>query len=218
MINILKHAPPFVRASNQFELYVSLIICLVLISTNAFVQQGYIYGQSNPFSSSKTCSPLPVSGITASGSDTLNPPSHAIDQNISTRWSNLGLGSWIQTDLGQENIICSLGISWHRGDERINSFVISISKDGKSFTDVYSGKSDGTSLSEQTYNFEAKAGRYIRVTVTGNTQNNWVSISEIKIYGYKTNSDSCVASQISKVTASSSQAGFPFTNAVDNNS
>lgn len=218
MITILKHAPPFVRASNQLELYVSLIICLVLISTNAFVQQGHIYGQSNPFSSSKTCSPLPVSGITGSGSDTLNPPSHAIDQNISTRWSNLGLGSWIQTDLGQENVICSLGISWHRGDERINSFVISISKDGKSFTDVYSGKSDGTSLSEQTYNFEAKAGRYIRVTVNGNTQNNWVSISEIKIYGYKANSDSCVASQMSKVTASSSQAGFPSTNAVDNKS
>ena len=217
MINILKHASPFGRGSNQLELYVSLIICLVLISTNTFVQQAHIYGQSNPFSSSNTCSPLPVSAITASGSDTLNPPSHAIDQNINTRWSNLGLGSWIQTDLGQESVICSLGINWHRGDERINSFVISISKDGKSFTNVYSGKSDGTSLSEQIYNFEAKAGRYIRVTVTGNTQNNWVSISEIKIYGYKANSDSCVVSQISKVTASSSQAGFPSTNAVDNN-
>jgi predicted phosphodiesterase len=217
VINILKHSSHFVRGSNQLELYVSLIICLVLISTNAFVQQAHIYGQSNPFSSSKTCSPLPVSGITASGSDTLNPPSHAIDQNINTRWSNLGLGSWIQIDLGQENVICSLGINWHRGDERINSFVISISKDGKSFTDVYSGKSDGTSLSEQNYNFEAKAGRYLRVTVNGNTQNNWVSISEIKINGYKASSDSCIASQISKVTASSSQAGFPSTNAVDNN-
>lgn len=110
-----------------------------------------------------------------------------------------------------------MGINWHRGDERINSFVISISKDGKTFTNVYSGKSDGTSLSEQNYNFEAKAGRYVRVTVNGNTQNNWVSISELKINGYKAITESCVASQISKVIASSSQAGFPSTNAVDNN-
>ena len=217
MINILKHASRLVRGSSQLKLYVSLIICLVLISTNAFVQQAHIYGQSNPFSSSKTCSTLPISGITASGSDTLNPPSHSIDKNINTRWSNLGLGSWIQTDLGQDNVICSLGINWHRGDERINSFVISISKDGKTFTNVYSGKSDGTSLSEQNYNFEAKAGRYVRVTVNGNTQNNWVSISELKINGYKAITESCVASQISKVIASSSQAGFPSTNAVDNN-
>ena len=217
MINISKHASRYARRSSLLKLYVSLIICLVLISTNAFVQSAYIYGQSNPFSSSKTCSKLPVSGITASGADTFNPPSHAIDQNISTRWSNLGLGSWIQIDLGQDNVICGLGISWHRGDERINSFVISISKDGKTFTNVYSGKSDGSSLSEQNYNFEPKTGRYVRVTVDGNTQNNWVSISELKINGYKPITESCVASPISTVTASSSQAGFPSSNTVDNN-
>ena len=73
----------------------------------------------------------------------MQPPSHAIDQNVNTRWSNLGLGSWIQIDLGQENVICDVGINWHRGNERVNTFVISISKDGKTFTNVYSGKSDG---------------------------------------------------------------------------
>ncbi|HEY7228008.1 MAG TPA: discoidin domain-containing protein [Nitrososphaeraceae archaeon] len=217
MINILKNASRYARRSNQLKLYVSLIICLVLISANVFVQPAHIYGQSNPFSSSKTCSKLQVSAITASGADTFNPPSHAIDQNISTRWSNLGLGSWIQIDLGQDNVICGLGINWHRGDERINSFVISISKDGTTFTNVYSGKSDGASLSEQSYNFEAKTGRYVRVTVNGNTQNNWVSISELNINGYKPTTESCVSSPISTVTASSSQSGFPSSDAVDNN-
>ncbi|MDW0236452.1 MAG: discoidin domain-containing protein, partial [Nitrososphaeraceae archaeon] len=101
----------------------SVVTFLVLIFTNTLVQSNNIYGQSDPFNSDDSCSKLSVSGITASGADASNPPSHAIDQNINTRWSNLGLGSWIQLDLGKENVICSIGINWHRGNERINSFV-----------------------------------------------------------------------------------------------
>jgi predicted phosphodiesterase len=110
-----------------------------------------------------------------------------------------------------------VGINWHRGNERVNSFVISISKDGKTFTNVYSGKSDGTSLTEQNYNLQSKAGRFIRVMVSGNTQSNWISISELKIYGYKVLPESCVKSPILQVTAPSSQIGFPSSNVVDNN-
>jgi hypothetical protein len=149
----------------------------------------------------------------------VNPPSRAIDQNLNTRWSNLGFGSWIQIDLGQENVICTVGLNWHRGNERVNTFVISISKDGKTFTNAYSGKSDGTSLTEQKYNLQSQTGRFVRVTVNGNTQSNWISISEIKIYGYKGSSESCTNSQLSQATASapSSQSGFPSSRAVDNN-
>ena len=196
---------------------ISVVTFLVLIFTNVFVQSNNIYGQSDPFNAANSCSKLSVSGITAGRADALNPPSHALDQNINTRWSNLGLGSWIQLDLGKENVICSMGINWHRGNERINSFVISISKDGKTFTNVFSGKSDGTSLTEQNYNMQSKTGRYVRVTVSANTQNNWISISELKAYGYKPISESCVTSPISQVSAASSQVGLPPSNLIDNN-
>lgn len=162
---------------------VFLITLLVLIFSSSLVQSSHTYAQSDPFGSPETCSKLPVAGITASGADPLHPPSHGIDQNINTRWSNLGLGSWIQIDLGQENVVCDVGINWHRGNERVNSFVISISKDGKTFTNVFSGKSDGASLTEQNYDLQSKTGRFIKVMVNGNTQNNWISISEIKIFG-----------------------------------
>jgi hypothetical protein len=88
-------------------------------------------------------------------------------------------------------------INWHRGDERVNTFVISISKDGKAFTNAFSGKSDGTSLTEQKYNLQSHTGRFVRVQVDGNTQSNWISISELGIYGYKPITESCVRSQIS---------------------
>jgi len=217
VINLTKFASCYPWGGNQLELRVSLIIFLVLISTNTFVQSSLTFGQTDPFISSKVCSKLTVNGINASGADALHPPSHALDQNINTRWSNLGLGSWLQIDLGQEKAVCSVGINWHRGNERTNSFVISISKDGKAFTNVYSGKSDGASLTEQNYNFQPNTGRFIKVIVNGNTQNNWVSISELKIFGYKALSKACVAAPISKVIASSTQVGFPSSNVVDNN-
>ena len=217
MISLLDHTSRYgKKRSNHLEHGISLIVCLVLVSTSAFVQSSHIYGQENPFGSSKTCAKLPIKGTTASGADNLHPPSHAVDQNVNSRWSNLGLGSWIQFDLGRDNVVCSVGINWHRGNERINTFVISVSQDGKAFTNVFSGKSDGTSLNEQNYNFQSKTGRFIRVMVNGNTQSDWVSISEVKIYGYKTFSESCVKSPISQVTATSSQVGFPSSNAVDN--
>lgn len=218
MISLLDHTSRYgKKRSNHLEHGISLVLCLVLVSTSAFVQSSHIYGQADPFSPSKTCAKLPINGVTASGADNLHPPSHAVDQNVSSRWSNLGLGSWIQFDLGHDNVICSVGINWHRGNERINTFVISVSQDGKTFTNVFSGKSDGTSLNEQNYNFQSKTGRFIRVMVNGSTQSDWVSISEVKIYGYKTLSESCVKSPISQVSAASSQVGFPSSNAVDNN-
>ena len=193
------------------------LFSLALITPNILVQSGQTYGQSDPFSAYNTCAKLPTSGITASGDDSLNLVSRAIDQNIDTRWSNLGLGSWIQIDLGQQNTLCSVGINWYRGNERINSFVISVSSDGKTFTSAFSGKSDGTSLDEQKYNLESKTGRFIRVTVTGNTQNNWVSIAELKIYGNKPLSESCANSPVLEVTGPGFESEFPPINAIDNN-
>jgi hypothetical protein len=128
VINLLKFASFSTWRSNQLKLGIFLITFLVLIFTSSVVQSFHTYAQSDPFGSSNTCSKLPVNGITASGADPFDPPSRAIDQNVNTRWSNLGLGSWIQIDLGQENVVCGVGINWHRGNERVNSFIISIKR------------------------------------------------------------------------------------------
>ena len=217
MFSLIKSASSYARRGIHSNSGISIATFLILIFSSFLVQHSPLYGQSDPFTGSNTCSKLPVNGITASGTDSINLPSHAIDQNVKTRWSNLGLGSWIQIDLGHENVICDVGISWHRGNERVNTFVISISKDGNAFTNAFSGKSDGTSLTEQKYNLQSPTGRFVRVQVNGNTQSNWISISEIGIYGYKPVTESCVKSQISQISAASSQSGFPSSNAADNN-
>jgi len=125
---------------------------------------------------------LPITGVTASGNDG-NVPSNVLDNNLNTRWSNLGVGSWIQADLGSILTVCRVDIAWYLGNQRNSNFVIEASTDGTTFTNVFSGTSSGTTLNPETYTFSSISARYVKVTVNGNTQNNFASITELDISG-----------------------------------
>ena len=133
---------------------------------------------------------LEISEITAVGDDGDDAiPPNALDNNLDTRWSHEGIGSWFQADLGAKKIICSIDIAWYRGDERSYKFAISISNDGSNFVNVYSGTSSGETLSAERYAFsDLSAARYLKITISGNTDDdtdlkNWAAITEIDING-----------------------------------
>jgi hypothetical protein len=126
---------------------------------------------------------LPISGVTASGYQLGNPPSNAIDADLSTRWANDGVGSWISADLGLTQNICSVDIAWYNGNARQYHFVIATSTDGSTFTNVFNSDSSGTTVSSEKYTISNIDAKYVRVTVNGNTQNNWASIYDLKIFG-----------------------------------
>ena len=115
---------------------------------------------------------LPISGVTASGNDG-NVPSNVLDNNLNTRWSSFGVGQLIPADLGSTQNICSVDIAWHKGNERIYNFVIATSTDGTTFTNKLTSTSSGTTLNSEKYTIPATDARYVRVTVNGNTANNW---------------------------------------------
>jgi hypothetical protein len=125
---------------------------------------------------------LPISGVTASGNDG-NVPSNVLDNNLATRWSSNGIGQFITADLGSVQNICSVDIAWYNGNARKSHFVIATSTDGTTFTNKFSGDSSGTTLNSEKYSFAATDARYVRVTVNGNTVNNWASITELDIFG-----------------------------------
>ncbi|HEX6029012.1 MAG TPA: discoidin domain-containing protein [Nitrososphaeraceae archaeon] len=134
---------------------------------------------------------LEISDITAIGDDGDDAiPPNVLDDNLDTRWSHEGIGSWFQADLGAKKIICSIDIAWYRGDERSYKFAISISNDGSNFISVYSGTSSGETLSAERYAFsDLSAARYLKITISGNTDDdtdlkNWAAITEIDINGY----------------------------------
>ena len=154
---------------------------IITVISNVFVPSSYIYGQADPVSSSKTCAKLPIKVITASGADSYYPPSHAVDNNLNTIWSNYGVGSWIQLDLGTSKNICDIDIAWYKGNQRQTNFVISTSLDGKSYKTVFTTRSSGNTLSYEKYEFPDTLARYVKITVNGNTHNNYASVTEISI-------------------------------------
>jgi hypothetical protein len=131
----------------------------------------------------KICTNLPISTVKANGFQSGNPPQNAIDNNLNTRWSQEGIGSWIQLDLGIQKLICSVDIAWYLGNQRQNNFVISVSSDGTTFNNIFTGTSSGNTLSPENYDFSDVNARYVKITVNGNTQNQWASITENDVYG-----------------------------------
>ena len=125
-----------------------------------------------------------ILGIKAKGDDG-NTPRNTVDTDLNTRWTNDGIGSWIQLDLGEPKNISNLQIAWFKGNRRMYNFEItpfnkiqgSEDVDGivKNFPGLHS---KGNSLLPEKYEI-GNVGRYIRITVNGNSQNNWASITEI---------------------------------------
>jgi len=84
-------------------------------------------------------------------------------------------------DLGSTQNITACSIAWYNGNTRKSNFVISLSVDGNTWSNVFSGSSSG-GLSLENYAVSG-SGRYVKITVNGNTVNDWASITETKIYG-----------------------------------
>jgi len=138
----------------------------------------------NLAAASATCENLDISNIKARGDDGAgNVAENAIDDNLGTRWSNMGARTWIRVDLGEEKEICSITIAWYKGDYRLYNFAVSFSSDNVVYTEIYSGKSSGTTLSSETYDLADGKARYVKINVQGNSENAWASITEIDVYG-----------------------------------
>lgn len=141
--------------------------------------------QSNESSTDSDCTDvLTIAGTSASGYESNHPPAHAVDSDPNTRWSENDDGSWISVDLGDQMDICGVDIAWYKGNIRSSDFIIAVSDDGTNFTDVYSDESSGSTNSAERYTFsDTVPATYVRITVNGNTQNDYASITEIAIKG-----------------------------------
>ena len=77
----------------------------------------------------------------------------------------------------------------------------------------------GTTLNSEKYTFDSTDARYVRITVNGNTANNWAAITELDMFGSTSPppSSSCTTNLlIGNVTASGNDGNVPL-NVIDNN-
>jgi aldose sugar dehydrogenase len=133
-------------------------------------------------------------GITSSGNQNTFPPTNAIDNNFNTKWFSTFIANpWINLDLGSQKSICSVDIAWADGNTRQYSFVISVSTDGSTFANVFSGKSKGSTTSPEKYSFTESQARFVKITVTqshAGSSRSIAQISEIDAFGKATSSSS----------------------------
>jgi peptidoglycan/xylan/chitin deacetylase (PgdA/CDA1 family) len=159
------------------------------------------------------CKNLPITNVVASANtEKGNTAKNVIDSKVNLRWAANGIGTFIQADLGSIKTICSLGIAWYKGDARHYNFDISVSKDGNAYTKAFSGTSAGKTSQIENNTFREIDGRYIKVTVNGNSENDWASITEMRVDGL-INSPSTATGQLSSSSPSSpSQMILPTNN------
>ncbi|WP_340112441.1 glycoside hydrolase family 88 protein [Maribellus mangrovi] len=129
--------------------------------------------------------------VTASAYQEGNPPENTLDYNFGTRWSAESSriwGSptqyeeqWIQFDLHDIETVESVDIAFYSGDQRTNTFKISLSEDGETFTEVFDGVSSGSTSRLENFDFDDTIARYVKLSCYGNSQSGWNSITEVRI-------------------------------------
>ena len=127
------------------------------------------------------CERAQVASVNASTASGVNIAANAVDGSLATRWSGYGAGAAITLDLGSSRTVCGVAIAWYRGKLRRSPFVVAASNDGSSFGDVFAGTSSGASNQPERVDFDDVDARYLRITVNGNTENKWASITEIEV-------------------------------------
>ena len=164
----------------------------------------------------RTCIVPQVTGVSATGDDG-NVPENTLDNNLNTRWSNFGLGSFIEYTFSKPQLVCKVDISWYRGNERVVDFSVLVSSDGMNFMNIFSSRSNGQTTALESYNIPDTMAKYMRIVVTGNTENQWASISEVDINsGSPVPPTECTTPQIIAIGATGNDGNVPQ-NTIDNN-
>ena len=108
-----------------------------------------------------------AANVTASTSDA-NVPGNTVDNNLATRWSGNGDGTWLKVDLGSVRFVSYVRVAVYSGNARRNQFELQWSNDNATWTTVFAGESSGTTTNEETYDIPDVSARYLRYLGHGN--------------------------------------------------
>lgn len=128
-----------------------------------------------------------IKSVSAIGNQTGNTPENAVDNHLSSRWSQDGLRQWIQVELEAPVTLSAVDIAFYNGTVRNSYFDVQVSDDGWSFEDVLTGQqsSGQTNEMERYYMSGSPSARFVRIICNGNSQGgaNWNSITELRAVG-----------------------------------
>jgi uncharacterized repeat protein (TIGR02059 family) len=129
-----------------------------------------------------------ISGFEASGYQGSDYPVNSSDENLSTRWSAIGDNQWLKMKLSNFYKISHLEIAFLPGQSAAYTFDILASPDSITWEPILiNSKSWRYSGDSQVFDFPLMFSTteysFIKLVGHGNTLNDLVSISELKIFG-----------------------------------
>jgi hypothetical protein len=129
-----------------------------------------------------------ISSIEASKYQAPNYPENLIDNDYSTRWAARTKNEWVLFELETPAFIDHIKLAFFRGIDRIAYFEVSGSVDKENWQPLMTEyESCGFTETNQAYPLEenkaSKVYKYVKVTGLCNSQNDWNSFTEFKVYG-----------------------------------
>ena len=119
--------------------------------------------------------------LRASASDVpepLNVEANVTDEKLDTRWAAEG-DQWIQLDYGQSVCMDAVCLGWMNSGTRTYRFSLQVSDDGVNFKTVFTGRSSMIADDYEIVKLEGGvSGRYLRYVGSGNSDNQWNSVTE----------------------------------------
>ncbi|WP_426251985.1 discoidin domain-containing protein [Paenibacillus pabuli] len=157
-----------------------------MLISNVFLTVGF----PSPVSAAERPDLAQGKQVTASGYNQTYSPTNVIDNNQATYWesTNSEFPQWIQVDLGTntniDQIVLKIPTVW---EKRTQTITVQGSTNGSSFTDIV-GSTDyefNPSVEENsvTIDFPAAETKYVRLSVTGNSEWPAAQLSTFEIYG-----------------------------------
>lgn len=127
-----------------------------------------------------------IAAITASevSSNQKIKPENMVDGNLATVWGVGVIGVEITMDLGSELETNYVAIAWSKGDEKKHFFEIQGSVDGEKFYTIAELESSGTTSDFETFSFEKRQLRYVKIIGKGNNgekSSNWFNVLEMMV-------------------------------------
>lgn len=119
--------------------------------------------------------------VTASNTEEPNYPENTLDGSLATRWSAEGV-QWIKYDLCVVHIISAMEMAFYNGDTRTSNFKIETSNDDEKWKEIFNGSSSGTTAALEPIDITESHGRYVKITGSGNSSNDWNSYTEVVIH------------------------------------
>jgi hypothetical protein len=156
-----------------------------------------------------------ASSNTSSAGD---PPSNAIDGNLSTRFSSdayQAAGQYFQVNLGSAQSFNQIEMNTPNsaGDYAVG-YSVEVSTNGTSFTTV--ATETGTS-SPEIATFATQTAQYIRVVLTAASTTSWWSIDEFSVFSGTATPETALGETGWVASSNTSSAGDPPSNAIDGN-